>query len=424
MTARVPIKTPFFYGWLIVGVTFLVSFSEVAFFQPVLGVFMSPLHEEFGWSRATIAGAIGLGSIAGGLTSTVVGPIIDTWGGRWVMAATGLVIAAALFLLAGAHSVVVFYICYIIGRAATVSAMSLAASVTVSNWFIRNRGLAIGVMNLGSRIGQAVVPPLMAFLVAGFGWRSAFVALGCIALVLAVLPALVFVRRRPEDVGLYPDGMPLSVTLATPVQRLEVDWSARAAIRTRAFWMLTLATSLGSMASASVHLHTIPYLQDRGLPTAVAVTVLSLFATIGGIGGLFGGLAERLVGARRTFALSLAGQALSMVILINVHSIPMAYLFALCFGVAFGMTFTMNNMIFATYFGRRSLGAIRGLASPIQLVFNAAGPFLSGLVYDLTGSYLLAFSGFAVSYMVGVCCVLLAAQPVSRQTAASQPAPA
>jgi cyanate permease len=112
-----------------------------------------------------------------------------------------------------------------------------------------------------------------------------------------------------------------------------------------------------------------------------------------------------------------------MVVLVLVDSVALAYLFGILFGVAFGMTFTMNNMVFATYFGRRSLGSIRGFASPIQLVFNAAGPFVAGLVYDITGSYVLAFLGFAVLYMVGVGCVILAARPKPEfATAASQPA--
>lgn len=419
-----PVKTPFFYGWLIVGVACLVTFSEVTFLQPILGVFMLPLQEEFGWSRATIAGAIGLGSVVGAFTSPLVGPIIDKWGGRWVMGATGVVMAASLFLLAGVHSVVFFYVFYITGRAAVVSVMGLAASVTVSNWFIRNRGPAIGVMNAGTRAGQALLPAVVALIIAAFGWRTAFIALGFIVLTLAVLPSLIFVRRRPEDVGLYPDGMPVTGGMPGQSHHLEIDWPARAAIRTKAFWLLTLATSISLMAHSALHLHLVPYMQDKGLPTTVAVSVLSLLSITGGIGGLVGGFVQRRMGARRTLVLSLAGHAAGMIVLANSNSLPLAYGFSIYYGLVNGTTLTLNSMIFATYFGRQSLGSIRGFASPIQLIFNAIGPFLGGLTSDVTGSYFLAFTGFAALYLVAASCMALAAQPSPRPAPTPQPASA
>lgn len=406
----VPQKTPFFYGWLIVAVATLVSFAEVVFYQPILGVFMRPLQEEFGWSRATIAGAISLGSLSGALPSPLVGAILDKWGGRWVIAVCGVVMAVCLFLLAGIHSVVTFYSFFVIGRGAMVSVMNLAASVTVSNWFVRNRGLATGIMNLGTRGGQAVLPALAAILIAQIGWRSTFVVLGFVVLVLAVLPALLVIRRRPEDVGLVPDGSS-AVGEAAGWPPREVDWPARDAIRTRAFWLLTVATSISYMANLALFLHLIAYLQDRGLSTAVAVSVLSTVAIIGAIGGLVGGLAERLVSARWTFTISLIGQGLAMFLLVSVHDPLLAYGFAFSYGLVNGMIATLSNTIFAAYFGRQALGSIRGLASPIQLIFIAVGPFAGGLVYDSTGSYVLAFIGFGVLYIVGALCVLLARQP-------------
>jgi MFS family permease len=408
---RPPIKTPFFYGWLIVVVAAMMTFSEVTFLQPIMSVFMLPLNAEFGWSRSTIAGAIGLGSFLGAFITPFVGIVLDKWGGRWVMAITGLMMAVCLFLLAGIQSLLLFYVFYIIGRTAVVSIAGLATSVTVSNWFIRNRGPAIGYMNFGTRGGQAVLPALSALIIVAYGWRSAFVVLAVIVLILAVVPSLLFVRRRPEDVGLEPDGMPRPVAEAKGGAEIEADWTTHNAIRTRTFWLLTFTTSISFFAHSAIHLHLVPYLQDSGLSATSAVTALSVLSIAGGVGGLLGGYVERRYGSRRTLIFSLTGHAIAMLLLLNVHSLIHAYGFALYYGIVNGTTLTLNSMIFATYFGRRSLGTIRGIASPIQLIFNATGPFLGGLTYDVTGSYSIAFIAFALLYVLGAICMFFVNRP-------------
>jgi MFS family permease len=424
MLARRALRMPFYYGWLIVAVAALVSFSEVAFLQPVLGVFMRPLHDEFGWSRATISGSIGVGSLAGAVLSPVVGRVLDRWGGRWVMAGAGTSIALCLFFLAGVQSLVLFYVLYTIGRAAVVSVLGLASSVAVSNWFIRNRGPAIAIMNFGTRLGQAVLPAIVAVMVIQFGWRSGFVALGLIVLLCTVIPSILIVRRRPEDLGLLPDGGSGLVQQRHAADVEEVDWTAGAAVRTRAFWLLTAATSITMMAHSALFLHLISYLQDQGMGTGVAVSVISLTSLVGGLGGLLGGIVQRRIGARRTLSFSLAGQATSLLYLLNVSTLPEAYVFAVYYGLVGGTTIILNSMIFAVYFGRRSLGTIRGIASPFQLFFNAAGPFLGGLSYDLTGSYVTAFAGYAAFYVVAALCMVAANRPTPRLAAAPTATPA
>jgi predicted MFS family arabinose efflux permease len=213
-------------------------------------------------------------------------------------------------------------------------------------------------------------------------------------------------------VGLEPDGLPRQVGEAAAGQPVEVDWTARHAVRTRTFWLLTFVTSISFFAHSALHLHLVPYMQDIGLSVTSAVTVLSLLSITGGIGGLLGGYVERRYGARRTLIFSLTGHAIAMLALMGIQGLVSAYAFAAYYGIVNGTTLTLNSMIFATYFGRRSLGKIRGVASPIQLVFNATGPFLGGLTYDLTGSYSIAFLGFAALYVLGALSMLLVTRPV------------
>jgi MFS transporter, OFA family, oxalate/formate antiporter len=419
---RPPIGTSFFYGWLLVAVSGVVTFAEVAYFQPVLAVFVLPLQEEFGWSRATVAGAMGFGSIAGGFTSPLVGPILDRWGGRWVIAITGVIMSVCFFALAGAQSVIYFYIFFVIGRAATVGAMSLATSVTISNWFIRNRGLAISYMHLGTRIGQGIVPAIAAILISIYDWRLAFIGMGAMILVLAVIPSLALMRRRPEDVGLDPDGIPVSERDASRPDEVETQWKARDAIRTTAFWLLIAATSASFMAGAAVQLHLIPYMQDLGFSVAIAISVQSLLSIIGAPGGVLGGFIQRRLGTRYTFVLALLGHAAGMYILVIADTLLVAYIFATVYGIFHGMSLIMHSMIFATYFGRQSLGTIRGLASPIQLGMNALGPVLGGLAFDITGSYFIAFAGFGILYLVSAALMFFVRRPIPRTNAGSTPA--
>jgi MFS family permease len=174
------------------------------------------------------------------------------------------------------------------------------------------------------------------------------------------------------------------------------------------------------MAGAAVQLHLIPYIQDLGFSIALAVSVQSLLSVIGAPGGVLGGFVQQRLGTRNTFVLALAGHAVGMVMLLFVHNLAIAFAFAAVYGIFHGMSLTMHSMIFATYFGRQSLGTIRGIASPIQMGLNALGPVLGGLAYDITGSYFLAFAGFAMLYVVSATLMVFVTRPAPRVSAVVQ----
>jgi MFS family permease len=165
------------------------------------------------------------------------------------------------------------------------------------------------------------------------------------------------------------------------------------------------------MSGAAVQLHLIPYLQDLGFSTAVAVSVQSVLSLIGAPGGVLGGFIQRLVGARTTYVLVLLGHAAGMYMLLFTGGLVLAFAFAIGYGIVHGMQLTMEALIFATYFGRRSLGTIRGLASPAQFGMNALGPVVGGLAYDVSGSYALAFAGFGILYVVAATLMCFVKRP-------------
>ncbi|MGB6837329.1 MAG: MFS transporter [Dehalococcoidia bacterium] len=404
-----------FYGWLIVGVAAVTAFSHVSFFNPVLGVFVQPLSEEFGWSRATIAAAITIGSVGGAIASPLIGPLLDRGASRLVIAAGGALMGVCLLAVAFTPSVWWFYLFYSVGRATAVGITSLGVTVVISNWFVRNRGVALGITLLGSRAAMALLPLSAQLIILAVSWRAAFGMLGVMVLCLAVLPSLRFLRHRPEDMGLLPDGLPDRASAGDtdePAQDdLEEEWTLREAARTPALWLLTLATSQIFLVGGAVNLHQMPHLVDQGLSSTVAVGVISTFAVFGGIGGVLSGLIQRRLGARWTLAASLVGTASGLVVLINADNVGLAYFYGVWYGLAFGSMVTMMMVVYAEYFGRRSLGSIRGAVAPIQMAFNAVGPLLAGWAFDVSGSYLEVFWAYAGLLLLSAFWMVLAPRP-------------
>ena len=403
-------------GWWIVGAVSLVAFSRVAFFNPVLGIFIEPLEDEFGWSRATIAGAISVGTLAGAAATPLLGPLVDRWGGRPFMVSGVLVLGVLLLLLSTVQSVWQFYLLFGAGRAVVTAVLDIAITVTIANWFIRSRGRAIALTLVGTRGGMAVMPLIVLVLISVSGWRAAWAALGVLVLVLGVAPAWALVRRRPEDVGLRPDGR---VTPPT-VEDADADphWSVREAIHTRAFWLLLLGTAQLFLIGGAVNLTFISHLQDNGLSRNTAVTVLTLWAVMGIVGGLMAGEVRQRMPVRKALPVAILFSAGALVWLIFVNAVWMGYVFAIWHGLAFGVQLPLNQIAFPDYFGRWTVGAIRGITAPVQWGLNAVGPLLAGLVFDARGTYDPIYAVFVGLYMVGAALIFSARVPRRRDQTA------
>jgi MFS transporter, OFA family, oxalate/formate antiporter len=306
--------------------------------------------------------------------------------------------------------------------------IGLAASVTVSKWFVRRRGFAVGVTSLGTRIGFAVMPIGVQLIIGGWGWRTAVFVLAGIVATLGILPTLRWLHARPEAMGMHPDGDPDEDLLpagATFLRPREENWTRKEAMRTRAFWLVTLALSLQNWAGGAINLHQIPHLVDRGLPAEAAALIISLGAVFAAAGALLEGVLDAKIGPRSTMAVGLVGSAGGMVVLMNVSSVPMGMVFAVSYGVAFGLMVTSSQIVFADYFGRHALGSIRGAAAPFQMGLNAIGPIVGGLAYDLTGSYLAAFIPFTFAYLIAAGALMIARRPAfpgATTVAPAQPA--
>lgn len=415
-------KPRFFYGWLIVGASIAMGIAHAGTLNPILSLFMKPMGDEFGWSRTMFSAAVFISALGGSLLSVAVGPLIDKRGPRIVMVIGAAIIGASLTALSKVRALWHFYALFGVARSVTSGATGLAVPVVVANWFVRKRGRAMGIALAGTSVGGILLPMLLQWLIGSEGWRFAWMSLGIFLAVIAIIPAALFIRRRPEDMGLLPDGeVPSDNKEATVSSRGwnsargvsagEPVWGRKAALATSAFWLVSFAEALGMMAFGAVNMHRFPYLTDIGLPLAVAAGTVSVSAIFAGTGGLLWGLLAERIQPRYCLIFVMWAQAASVLVLMSVQTVAMAYVFTAMWGLSMGGLIAVTSLVWAEYFGRISLGTIRGLSGPLRLLGNTSGPLLAGLIFDVTGTYKLAFIGMIAAFIVSSLLLLISRIP-------------
>ena len=389
------------------------SFAAVSFFNPVLGAITPELQAEYGWSTASIALCMVIGGIGGGAIATFVGPIADRYGPRWLLFVSVGLVAGLLFALGFVGELWQFLLLWGLGRGITVAVIDIAVVVVVANWFIRRRGSAMGLTMVGTRSGMMVFPlAITAGLWLG-GLREAFLLMALLVFLIGLLPPLIM-RRRPEDVGLRPDSYGLRASRAAgeaPETSQDVDWSVADAIRTRAFWLLLIGTTILMVVGGSVNFTFVSHMTQNGVSADTARSALALWAGMGIIGGVIGGELRQRLPVRYALPLVICVTTSAIVWFIFTDAVWMAFVFAIWHGLAFGAQLPLNRISFPDYFGRYSVGRIRSVTAPPQLVLNAFGPFISGLVIDSRGSYDVIYVAFVGLLLIAAVSVLLARRP-------------
>ena len=424
----IPALWPFkriFYGWGIVGVSVLVSFAQVPMYGPVLSVFVNPIHQDMGWSHFEISAAFTAGSLFGSLLSSIVGGQLDRYGARAAVVVAGMIVTGALVGLALMQEVWQFWGLFGVGRTAALVGINLGTSVAVGNWFVRKRGRAISFLGIGLRSGQALMPVvLITPIIIAYSWRHAYMVLAVVTFVLIVVPAWLFIRRRPEDFGLLPDGdapdvAPTATGDSRPVvQDVEESFTLQEARKTMAFWLITIAVMMVVFAQTSVNLHAVASVIDRGVSESLSgafVFIIMGTAALSAYG--WGALMDR-IHVRWVTAVATIFSGAAMVVIIFADNLPLAITFAVLFGLGTGGWTLAQTLLFANYFGRRHLGAIRGLSQVLSGPLGAAGPFLAGGIRTYTGSYELSFIIFFVALVVVFLALVLARPPRRRQPSA------
>ena len=413
LAPRLAHRTPFFYGWVVLGSASSTQIVRNAAASLTIAVFMFPLAEDLGWSRTLIAGAASFGGLAASGASPVVGWLIDRYGARLVLAVSVFILGLSTISLAWATVPIAFYLAYGVGRVIFSSPVQIGASVVASRWFIRMRGRASGILFLSHSVGMIVFPLVASIVIDMSGWRDAWIVLGVIVWAVALLPATLLIAQSPEDVGLRPDGD--DATDADEDSNGAADdepgWTLKSAMKTPALWILATATGALFLMQAGINTHLAAFLRDEGLSPVFAGVGVGLNAALLGLGSIaWGWIVERLP-ARHVMTGVAATMALGAVLFMTTNSTSQALLYSAVFGFGLGGMLSVPPVAYADYYGRRSLGTIRGVTEPFTSLGQAIGAVAAGAVFDMTGSYEYAFIAFAALGALTMLMVQLARPP-------------
>ena len=404
-------RLPFYYGWVILACVCCAGLSRQGGAVATLSVFVAPMTTEFGWSRTAISGAVSLGGILAAIAAPKLGPLLDREGARLVLCLAVLTTGLADMLLSLTNGLPMFYLLFCVARLNFAGPFDLGIYGAVNNWFVTRRAFASSIATVGQMTGLVLLPMIASLAMAVSGWRAGWVAIGVTVLLAGFVPVFLLMVRRPEDVGLRPDGgAPVAIGSATPATP-EPAFTRAEALRTRGFWLLSLFTLLAYPVQAGVSLHQAPFLIERGLSPAAAGAVVSYCSLMSGVASFGFGFLPRFMTVR--FKLVAVGILLGAATLLYgpVAGAGSAYLAATFFGLGIGGLLVMLPVAWADYFGRRSYGAIRGVALPVQVLAQASGPMLSGILRDTTGGYETSLVCFGVLAGLSALAALLAKPP-------------
>jgi OFA family oxalate/formate antiporter-like MFS transporter len=408
-------RVPFFYGWAVLACLCFAGFARQGPAVSTLSVFVTPLIHDFGWSRTALSGAVSLGGILAAILSPMIGPFLDRAGSRLVLCLAILTTGIALLLLSLTNSLLMFYVLFCFARMNWASPFELGIYGAVNNWFIARRQFATSVATLAQMAGLVAMPLIAQFAMLRYSWRAGWLAIGVLTLVVGFLPIWLLLVRRPEDLGLHPDGLVQEpVAAGGPIVRRaipEPDITRTQAIRMPAFWLLLSYTVLVYPIQAGISLHMAPHLNEHGIAPAIVATIVSTYSLMSAGASLACGFLPRRLPIRYPMAAIGLFLMVSPLLMKMISSPGEAYLAAALFGFGVGGILTLLPIAWADYFGRANFGAIRGVALSAQVMAQAMGPLISGMLRDWTGNYQMSLGVFAALGGFSIIAALMARRP-------------
>ena len=400
MSAR---RAPLFYGWIVVAVAF-VTMGVAVSARTGFSLLFPEIVTEFGWDAGVTAGAFSLGFVASTAFVPIVGWMMGRWGPRWTMPLGALLVAAGYVTVIWATTPLQLYLSFGLLAVAGSMAMSyISHSMFLPNWFVRNRGLAVGVAFAGVGALGAVMLPVMQWVMDTWDWRTACLVMAAVVVVAIVPLNFIFQRNRPEDMGLLPDGdrhpepgdAPRRI-VDTIVDRkwAETEWTLKLALRTGPFWWVSISFFCALFVWYAMQIHQTAHLLEAGFDTATAALALGMVAFGGIVGQIgIGWLSDRW-GREPAWTLGLVGYIVACVLLIRLGEAPSTFLLwamVAAQGVLGTGIAAIYGAIPAELFAGRRFPAIFAAMSLFGNMGGAAGAFALGAIHDATGSYELGF---------------------------------
>jgi MFS family permease len=380
-----------YWGWFVVAGAFLVlSINYGA--RYCFGVFVKPMAAEYEWSRSVISLGASLNMLVYSACAIYLGRLLDKMAPRRIITCGALLATISLILTSFVKTPLQFYLVYglLLGTGSACMGV-VVTNPSVSKWFIRKRGLAIGITTMGISFGTILLTPAAGFLVKNFGWQSGFLFLGAVTFVIGVsLPQVLLGKTRPEAYGMLPDGEkdPALAMRVQPEQDHPVKLPMNRILTDRRFWILGGCYSMAVMALMSVFVHQVAFALDNQIEKVAAASSLGAIGLAAFCGQFFfGWLSDRIKDAKYAACLGLGIMAAGMLILLETTTAQRLYVYAVIFGFGYGSLAPMMPILAADRFGRHVMGSVYGLLTFFIGIGGAVGPILGGVIFDVFGSY-------------------------------------
>jgi len=385
------LKDKLFYGWVVVAV-FLVSGITLYGIHFSFGIFFKSIESEFSLTRAATSAILSANLLLAGLYSFFAGWALDRYGPKIVVLLMGVFTGLSLLLTSQTGSSWQLFITYSLLLAMGTGALFVVPMSTVSRWFDKKRGLALGMASSGVGLGPLVMAPFATYLIASFSWRVAYIVIGLIAW-LIVIPLSRLLRGDPYEIGALPDGVK---TLPEDTESEEgiiqpAHLSLPQALQTRSFWLVMFIWVLYASNIFLVFTHLVPHATDIGFSAMEAAAIVSLIGGAAVAGRVVLGTVSDRMGRKVTAIICALLQAGAMMWLLWANDLWMFYLFALVYGFAFGGMSPVMAALIGDTFGLGRIGAILGMLEVGFGIGAAIGSAVGGFIFDVSNSYFLAF---------------------------------
>ena len=391
-SSRLVHGSPIYYGWIImlVGALGLIMTSPGQTYA--ISIFIEHFITDLGLSRSLVSTIYSAASLLASFTLGYFGRQVDRYGSRAAAIVTTLIFGLACLFMGFVSNAWLLGLGFLALRTFGLGGLTLVSTNVINQWWVRQRGMVMGIAGLlMSVLGLAGFPNLINWLIPIYGWQITYMILGLILLLIMLPLAAIFLRDRPEQYGLQPDGdRPLTETGGDSPSPLNEDhWTLSEASRTTAFWVMALGTATIAMLSTGLFFHMVSIFADNSLASTVAATVYVPVAVTTAIVALSSGILVDRLPVKILLAGALLCQAISLVMAPYLYDVALVWLYGVILGTTFGLSRTVLNVVWAVYFGRRHLGSITGVASTIMVIGGSLGPMPFGIGRDLLGSYSL-----------------------------------
>ncbi|MBI4271322.1 MAG: MFS transporter [Candidatus Rokubacteria bacterium] len=397
-----------FYGWWIVGAGFGLETLIGGLMFHAYGAYVVLLREEFGWSKTLLSAAFSMSRAESGILGPLQGWLTDRFGPRALIRVGMLLFGLGFMLLSRIGSPLTFFLAFFVIALGSSLGGYLPIGVALVSWFRRRRALALGVSATGMAVGGLLTPLVVAALTR-FGWRATALMSGVMILLLG-LPMAQLVRHRPEPYGYLPDGDAPGARAAAPAAGS--DFTAREAMRTRAFWYISLGHGAALLVVSAVMVHLIVHVTEQlGYSLRQGAAVVALMTVMQVTGQLAGGVVGDRLSKRVIAGSCMLAHALALVLLAFAAAFWMVVAFAVLHGLAWGLRGPLMSALRADYFGSAAFGTITGISSMIVMLGMMGGPLIAGVLADRMGSYVPGFLVLATLAAFGSVFFALATRP-------------